>query len=73
MSGRMCLLVVAAALGAAAPVLGQNERQVRTFPEFVGTWSLDRPASTGRLMPSTAVTLTIATTSTAAATSGVSW
>ena len=64
MGGRMCLLVVAAALGVAAPVLGQNERQVRTFPDFVGTWTLDRSASTGRVMPSTAVRLTIATTST---------
>ena len=48
----------------AGAALAQNERPVRTFPEFVGTWSLDRPASTGRLMPSTAVRLTIATTST---------
>lgn len=64
MGGRICLLVVGAALGLAAPVLGQNERQVRTFPEFVGTWSLDRAASTGRITQGTAVRLTIATTTT---------
>ena len=64
MGGRIGLLVMAAALGVAAPVLGQTERQVRTFPEFVGTWSLDRAASTGRITQGTAVRLTIATTPT---------
>jgi hypothetical protein len=50
----------------AAPVLAQNERLVRTFPEFVGTWMLDPAASTGRMRmaPPPAQTLTIATTST---------
>jgi hypothetical protein len=60
MSSRMCLLLASIALGVAAPVLAQNERQVRTFPQFVGTWILDRAASTGRINQATAVTLTIA-------------
>ena len=64
MNSRIRLLVVAAAISVAAPVLGQNERRVRTFPEFVGTWSLDRAASTGRITQATAVRLTIATTPT---------
>jgi hypothetical protein len=63
MRGRMCALVATAALGVAAPVLGQNERQVRTFNEFVGTWSLDRVLSTRRITQDVAVRLTIATTS----------
>ena len=44
----------------------QTERPVRLFPEFVGTWTLDEGASTGRLTmaPRVPLTLTIATTST---------
>ena len=33
-----------------APAQAQNERPVRTFPEFVGTWVLDESASTGPLV-----------------------
>ena len=64
MKRRICLLVVAAAVSVASPVLSQTERRVRTFPEFVGTWSLDGAASTGRITQATAVRLTIATTPT---------
>jgi hypothetical protein len=64
MGRRMCLLVVVAAFGAATPVLGQSERQVRTFSEFAGTWNLDRAATTGRITEATAVSLTVVTTST---------
>ena len=60
MSTRICLLA-AALLGVAGPALAQSER-VRTFPQFVGTWLLDRSASTGRITPGIPVTLTIATT-----------
>ena len=34
----------------------------RTFPQFVGTWVLDEPASTGRLTAAPGGTLTITTT-----------
>ncbi len=64
MRARSGLLVIVAVLGVAGSATAQNERQVRTFPEFAGTWILDRAASTGRLAPATAVRLTIATTST---------
>ena len=49
-------------LGASA----QTERPVRLFPQFVGTWTLDENASTGRLMmaPRVPVTITISTTPT---------
>ena len=57
------LILTAASTGVAA----QNERPVRTFPEFVGTWALDEAASTGllRMAPPPPRTLTIATTTTA--------
>jgi hypothetical protein len=48
-----------------ASALAPTERAVRTFPEFVGTWTLDRDASTGRMMPATPVQLSIAITPTA--------
>jgi hypothetical protein len=42
------------------------ERPVRLFPQYVGTWVLDEGASTGRLLltPRVPLTLTIATTPT---------
>jgi hypothetical protein len=48
---------------APAPAL-QNERPVRTFPAFVGTWVLDESASTGPLVitPRIPSRMTIATT-----------
>ena len=47
-------------------LLAQADRPVRVFAEFVGTWTLDEAASTGRLMlaPRVPVTLTIKTTPT---------
>ena len=63
------ILLLAVAL-AAAPGLAQIElrdlsaRPVRTFPQFVGTWTLDREATTGRTSGATPVSLTIATTAT---------
>ena len=50
--------------GAAARA--QDQRPVRLFPQFVGTWVLDEAASTGRLTaaPRVPVTLTISTTAT---------
>jgi hypothetical protein len=48
----------------AAPGLAQNERPVRLFPEFVGTWALDESASTGPLVitPRIPSRMTITTT-----------
>src|SRR5918995_1556143 len=48
----------------AAPGLAQNERPVRIFPEFVGTWVLDESASTGPLVitPRIPSRMTITTT-----------
>jgi hypothetical protein len=48
----------------AAPVLTQNERPVRTFPEFAGSWVLDESASTGPLVitPRIPSRMTITTT-----------
>jgi hypothetical protein len=66
MRARLYLLAVAAAVGAAASAAAaQDGRQVRTFSAFVGSWRLDRAASTGRMYPATPVALTIETTSTA--------
>jgi hypothetical protein len=64
---RQALMILTFAIAVvAAPVLAQNPRPVRTFPEFVGRWILDPAASTGRMRmaPPPAQTLTIATTST---------
>ena len=51
-------------LGATASA--QTEKPVRLFPQFVGTWTLDEAASSGRLTmaPRIPLTLTIATTPT---------
>ena len=48
----------------AGAALAQNERPVRTFPEFVGTWVLDESASTGPLVitPRIPSRMTITTT-----------
>ena len=48
----------------AATALAQNERPVRTFPDFVGTWVLDESASTGPLVitPRIPSRMTITTT-----------
>ena len=48
----------------AAPAQAQNERPVRTFPEFVDTWVLDESASTGPLVitPRIPSRMTITTT-----------
>jgi len=39
-----------------------NPLPPRTFPQFTGTWTLDEPASTGRLVSAPATRLTITTT-----------
>jgi len=70
--GTVFTLALAALVTTASPVLGQleirdlSDRPARTFPEFVGTWVLDKVASTGRMTgaPLPAVTLTIETTTT---------
>ena len=60
------LLLVCAALLIARGVSAQVERPVRLFPQFVGTWVLDEAASTGQLLmtPRVPLTLTISTTAT---------
>src|SRR5688572_17155211 len=49
---------------AAGPALAQNERPLRSFPEFVGTWVLDESVSTGPLVitPRIPSRMTITTT-----------
>lgn len=67
--------LTAATLLAAALLVGEHgvfaqvattARPVRLFPQFVGTWTLDEAASTGPMLmtPRVPVTLTIATTPT---------
>lgn len=65
MAARVCFVVAAALLGAAGTVPAQDG-EFRTFTQFVGTWSLDVAASSGRMRmaPPPAVTLAIATTTT---------
>ena len=57
-------ILIFAIFMAAAPAVAQNERPVRTFPEFVGTWILDEAASTGPLVitPRIPSRMTITTT-----------
>ena len=47
---------------AAGQIQRPAEPAPRTFPQFTGTWTLDEPASTGRLTSAPATTLTITTT-----------
>jgi hypothetical protein len=58
------LIAMLAAFGSVAAA--QTERPVRLFPQFVGTWVLDEAASTGPLLmtPRVPLTLAIATTPT---------
>ena len=49
--GRPALVILTVAISmVAAAAQAQNERPVRTFPEFFGTWVLDESASTGALL-----------------------
>ena len=60
---RTVAVIVAILILPTTIVNGQLERPVRTFPQFVGTWTLDEAASTGRLRMAPLV-VTIATTAT---------
>ena len=67
MTSRMvATLLTVATLLPCSTALAQDTRPVRLFPQFVGTWVLDEAASTGRLLltPRVPVTLTISTTAT---------
>jgi hypothetical protein len=60
------LLTMGTLLAAGSGTFAQDQRPVRLFPQFVGTWELDEAASTGRLTlaPRVPATLTISTTAT---------
>jgi hypothetical protein len=55
----VALLLPTLAAGQIHPI---EQPQPRTFPQFVGTWVLNEPASTGRLTAAPGGTLTITTT-----------
>lgn len=66
MAMRTHAVLIAIAIGALPPLAAAQSqpRPPRTFPQFVGVWTLDEAASTGRLniVPRIPLTLTIETT-----------
>ena len=59
MSATLAFVLPTLAAGQIHPI---EQPQPRTFPQFVGTWVLDEPGSSGRLASAPAATITIATT-----------